>query len=72
MAVFGLDLSNHSYCIVGEAHGFNDDYTRHCTKCDRFSSILYQTLSDDPGDNTRFSNKLNGFVTHFESEHQKT
>ncbi len=65
-----LDLSSHTYCVVGEAHGFDDDYMNTCTKCERYSQTLYQYLNDDPEYNDLFSRSLRGFVNHFEEVHK--
>ena len=40
-----LDISNSKYCIVGEAHGFNTDYTdststQYCKTCSKFSDAF--------------------------------
>jgi hypothetical protein len=37
-----LDMSSHKYCVVGNAHGFNDDYCNpgspdYCLDCKIFS-----------------------------------
>jgi hypothetical protein len=65
-----LDLGSHTYCIVGEAHGFDDKYVGKCTRCERYSQNLYMFLGDDPGNNDIFSRQLRNFVSHFETVHK--
>jgi hypothetical protein len=61
-----LNLGYHRRCIVGEAHGFKDDYLFNCRDCVDHSLNFNLTIGKDS-----FKEAIQVFEDHFCSEHSK-
>lgn len=62
-----LDITSHKYCVVGEAHRFNDDYTnpkstKYCLDCKIFS-LRFNTGS------TEIEKLKDKFFDHWKTTH---
>ncbi len=66
-----LDLADFKYCIVGEAHGFNRDYTNrgtkdYCDNCYHQAIVLASILTEGP---KKREHMVDIFVNHWNSRH---
>lgn len=59
------DLNNFSCCIVGEAHGFNDNYKYCCWHCAFFSREFHAKY----GAKEVFNELKRNFVNHWNEQH---
>jgi len=40
-----LDIEDYRFCVIGEAHGFTDDYRKSCDVCNDMSKRITQALA---------------------------
>ena len=69
-------MNNLTYCIVGEAHKFTQNYTcfspTYCADCDRAASDLIGLAHKiDMDDVPETWGKLEIFINHFKERHKK-
>ena len=62
-----LDIGDFRMCIVGEAHGFDDEYRNNCSRCYGYSSRLGRHARK--GNVDRFVYNVNKFVDHYMNVH---
>lgn len=77
----GLDMQMHSYCIVGEAHGFSMARYKTCVRCWDYSDNTVPVVYPDglvpdgspASDHTHEQGwtALKEFIKHFNKEHNK-
>lgn len=64
----GLSIRRHKFCLLGEAHFFNDDYKRDCAVCYDFSYDACDVYRNQKS----FENFKLTLFTHFLESHPES
>jgi len=61
-----IDIMTCKRCVVGEAHGFKDDYWMDCSRCGNYSGRFASLLTKTPAERRT---SIERFVNHFNKYH---